>query len=279
MSIKGKKVKPLSIFRKIAIGSWKNANEASIHGLAEYNAENALKYIDKYNKKYSTQITVMHLLSLAIAKCMKENPSLNRYLRLCSVYQRENIDFFFMVNISDDKNSLESSDLSGVRIENIDALNLDQLNKQLNSKITDVRKHRPNDLWMTRLWVLITPNFLIRYAINLYAFLSFDLNLNLKFLGFPKDIFGSMIVTNLGAIGIPNGVAPLVNASRTPLILNIGEIKSGAFVENNQLTIKPLLKIALTVDHRIFDGIHGAKLSKTIESVLSHPAQYFGVIE
>ncbi len=279
MSIKNKKVANISIFRKIAIGSWKNANEASIHGLAEYNAENALIYIEKFNKKNSTQITVMHLLSLAIAKSMKENPSLNRYIRLCSIYQRQTIDFFFMVHIADSENSLETSDLSGVRVENIDLLNLEQLNKQLVEKVQNVRKHRPNDLWMTRLWVLITPTFLLRAAISFYSFLSYDLNLNLKFLGFPKDIFGSMIVTNLGAIGIPNGVAPLVNASRTPLILNIGEIKPGAFVENNQLTIKPMIKLASTVDHRVLDGIHCAKLSKTVETVLSQPWLYFGEIE
>ena len=50
--------------------------------------------------------------------------------------------------------------------------------------------------------------------LKITSFLSYTFNLDLRWAGIPRDPFGSAMVTNVGSIGLPTALVPLVPYSR-----------------------------------------------------------------
>ena len=81
------------------------------------------------------------------------------------------------------------------------------------------------------------PYFLLRPFLRLLSFLCYTLNLDLRGLGIASDPFGSLMITNIGSLGLDTAYAPLVPFSRVPILFAIGEAKDQVLVENGQVIV------------------------------------------
>ena len=84
---------------------------------------------------------------------------------------------------------------------------------------------------------------------------------------------GTITVTNVGALGIDSGV-PLLNPGEAA-ILAIGAVRRMPWVLTNpqeQLAIRSVVELALTIDHRIMDGKDGAALLNATAELFQQPA-------
>ena len=124
--------------------------------------------------------------------------------------------------------------------------------------------------------VSLLPWRLVRSFLSLVSWLVYGLNLNLGFLGLPNDPFGSVMITNVGGMGIDVAWAPLVPYTRVPLLLALGTIRDKAVVENGEVKARPVLSIGVTFDHRLIDGVHAAQMSDEFKKCFADPARYFG---
>lgn len=82
-----------------------------------------------------------------------------------------------------------------------------------------------------------------------------------------------MTVTNVGALGIDSGV-PLLNPGET-VILAIGAVQRRPWVitdPHEQLTIRSVVDLALTIDHRVMDGKDGADVLRATADLFQQPA-------
>lgn len=80
---------------------------------------------------------------------------------------------------------------------------------------------------------------------------------------------GTFSLSNLGMFGIEDFNA-IINPPQSG-ILAVGAGKQEAIVENGQLTIGTMMKLTLSVDHRVVDGAVGANLLQKIQDYLEHP--------
>ena len=71
-----------------------------------------------------------------------------------------------------------------------------------------------------------------------------------------------------GSLGLDMAFAPLVPYSRVPLLLAVGAIKETPLAVDGTLVVAPVFKICATFDHRFIDGMHAAKMSKTVRHLL-----------
>lgn len=84
---------------------------------------------------------------------------------------------------------------------------------------------------------------------------------------------GTVTVTNVGALGIDSGV-PLLNPGET-VILAIGAVQRRPWVitdPHEQLTIRSVVDLALTIDHRVMDGKDGADVLRATADLFQQPA-------
>ena len=85
-----------------------------------------------------------------------------------------------------------------------------------------------------------------------------------------NDLEGATFtVSNLGGAGVDEFTA-LVNTPEAG-ILAVGVVKSRPVVTDGELVIASTVRLTLTGDHRVFDGIEGARFMTTIARLLSAP--------
>lgn len=264
------------IFRKIAFGAWKTAYDPSVYGQLDIDMTSSLKFMKDFNSSSSIKITPTHLIGYAVALALKKRPEANAIIRRNRIYLRKHINLFFQVNVPGDSNEkISKASLSGCTVENLENLSFQEFVEALNRKISRVKNKTDKEITKSTNLFKLIPWWLSFYFLNFLSFLIYGLNWNLKWLGIPKDPFGSVMITNVGSLGIDLAWAPLCPYSRVPFLVTIGNILEKAWVVDGEIKIRPILGLGITFDHRIIDGVHAAQMSKTVKEVFKDPEKYF----
>jgi len=144
--------------------------------------------------------------------------------------------------------------------------------------VTAVRKGTDKALEKTRKSFALVPLILMNFALKLISFLTYTLNLDLASLGIPKDPFGSIMITNIGALGLEAAYVPLAPYSRVPILLALGATKEVPLVVDGEVKVVKIMEIGATFDHRIMDGSHAASMATVLRKWLEDPEGHFGPI-
>jgi pyruvate dehydrogenase E2 component (dihydrolipoamide acetyltransferase) len=86
----------------------------------------------------------------------------------------------------------------------------------------------------------------------------------------PEDIEGSTFsVSNLGMFDVETFIA-IINPPEAA-ILAVGSVREEAVVRDGQLAAGKRLKLTLSADHRVSDGVEAARFLQALRQVLEHP--------
>ena len=86
----------------------------------------------------------------------------------------------------------------------------------------------------------------------------------------PTEMQGSTFtISNLGMFGV-DSFTSIINQPNTA-ILSVASTKKTPVVINDEVVIRPIMNIALNADHRIIDGLEGAKFMQTLKKNLENP--------
>lgn len=255
---------PLSTWRKIALGSWKSVGDPSVYGSVHFRAEKILRRQKEYTERTGKKApSLTAIFAIAVAKTMHKHPQINGLIRWGKLYLRDTVTIFLHAAV--DK---QGNELSGVVIHEAEKKTLEQISDELIAKAHAIRADKDADFKRVKTSFQFVPAFLMRYIMNTLSYILFTLNLDLRFIGMPKDPFGAVMITNIGSLGLEEGYVPLVPYSRVPLLLAIGKVTEVPVVENHQVVVGHSFRICTTFDHRFIDGIHGARMLKTLRHFL-----------
>lgn len=84
---------------------------------------------------------------------------------------------------------------------------------------------------------------------------------------------GTFTITNLGAYGIETLIG-IIQPPQTA-ILGVGSVMPQAVVRDDAVTVRQVMKVALSADHRVTDGAQGARFLGEIKRVLETPLALF----
>ena len=262
-------------FRKMAMGSWKTAKDPSVYGMVEIDMTNVFEELPKFEQKHQVKVTPGHLVGKAICKCMEKRPEINGMIRGSRIWLREHVALFYQVNIpGEGKNKVKKANLSGTVIHEAEKLDLTGIVKALDQKSKMIKEGR--DLTIKKNMDLFNyiPWCLTGIYLNIISWILYGLNLDLSFLGVPKDPFGSVMITNVGGLGIDVAYAPLVPYTRVPLVITVGAVKDRPWVVDGEVKVRPILPVCVTFDHRLVDGIHVADMAKDFKMYFNDPQKY-----
>ena len=263
----------VSSFRKIAIGTWRNAYDPSIYGTLELRMDEAVRYLERFRAKHNRRLTISHLLAKAAAMVLKECPDANAILRWNRIYLRKRIGIFFQVVMSDE--GAGKVDLSGATLYDVEQKSLLQICDEFEAKVAAVRARKDPALEKTRRSFIGMPYFLLNPFLRWLSFFSYTLNLDLRFAGIPQDPFGSMMITNIGSLGLDFAYVPLVPYSRVPILLAAGAVKERPFSDGGEVKVGKFMSVNATFDHRVIDGFHAAVMSKVLRAWIERPFEHF----
>ncbi len=271
------KMKDLSSFRKIALGTWRTAYDPSIYGTLTLRMDRALDYIARFRARTGRRLTVSHLMAKASAMALQACPEANAILRWNRIYRRQRIGVFFQVLMTDEGE--EKPDLSGATLYDLERKSLLEIVDEFESKVKLVRERQDPALEKTRGTFQRIPYLLLRPFLKALSFFCYTLNLDLRALGIASDPFGSLMITNVGSLGLDTAYAPLVPFSRVPMLFAIGEATEHVLVENGQVVVGKTMSVNATLDHRVIDGFHAARIAKVLREWMESPDAHFDATE
>lgn len=245
------KVRNMSIFRKVALTLWGPGGDPSVYGFLD---------VDVTHLKLNS--SPIFVVIKGLSEVMKKNKDLNFMIRLGRLYYRKNINISVMVNILEDG----KYDLSFATLHDVDRLNIQQIEAHLSGSARQIRRREDPHLGFAMRLINKLPHFVTKLFLRAYSFLVHDLNLDLSFIRLPKDPFGSVIVTNVGSLGIKKALVPLVPLTRAGLLVSVGQITKEPVVVMDKIEIRDIMHLGVTFDHRLFDGAQAAKMIQDFEA-------------
>lgn len=269
------KMSNTSTFRKMAMGTWKTAKDPSVYGLMEIDLLPALEKVKEYEERHQVKITPAHLVGKAIAQCMTSRPEINGMIRFGRLYQRDHVALFYQVNIpGSGHDKVKRANLAGTVIHEAENLSLAQIARELSRKSELVKTDKDIEIKKSMNTTKLIPWQLMGIYLDFVSFLLYGLNLDLSFMGIPKDPFGSVMITNVGGMGIDVAWAPLCPYTRVPFLLTVGAVSQKAWVVNGEVKVRPILPVGVTLDHRFIDGIHASQMAKQCKEIFANPEKY-----
>ena len=253
----------------MSFGNWKNTTDPQVYGRLEVDLASTMEYARRETERTGVKITPTHLVIRGVALALREYPDANSLIRWNRVYQRKKIDIFCQVAIPGEK-----PDLSGTTIREVDRKRPFEIAQELREQSQAVRKAEDREFVKTRKTLNVIPSGFSRFVLRFVAFLQYTLNLNLSFIGLPRDPFGGVMVTSIGSLGISEAYPPLVPMSRVPFLVSVGKVEDKPVVRDGQIAIRPECVLTATFDHRIMDGLLIGKLAEFVTSYLSAPEEY-----
>lgn len=266
----------LSTFRRIALGTWRTAKDPSVYGSITLKMDEALRYIEAFRRIKKKRVTVSHLMARAMADVLEKAPQANAILRLGRLYQRKEIGVFFQVAMSEQDGQ---DDLSGMTVYRANTKTLEQIVDEFDLQVQKVRSRQDKVLEKTRGSFRLLPVWSVGWVLNLIHYLTCTWNLDLSWAGIPKDPFGSVMITNIGSLGLEEAYVPLVPYSGVPLLLALGSVRSEPLVEADEIKIRKVMRVYATFDHRVLDGLHAAKMVKILHAWFERPFEHFDPLE
>ncbi len=256
-----------SMWRRMSLANWRAPTDPQVYGRMELDMTKALAYAEATSEATGVRITPTHLVARAVAGALRRHPGNNVMIRWNRVYERETVDVFCQVAIPGKK------DLSGAVIRDADTKDAASIAVELRERAARVREGS-DELSKSRGVLNYIPAFFYRLVLGILTFFQYTLNLNLKVLGLPKDAFGSVMVTSIGSLGIPEGWAPLVPMSRVPIVVSVGALQDKPWVVDGAIEIRPVSVICAVFDHRIMDGLNAGRLAEEVQDYIRDPAAW-----
>jgi len=256
-----------SMWRRMSLANWRAPVDPQVYGRIELDMTRALAYAEEAGAAADVKITPTHLVARAVAGALRRHPGNNVLIRWNRVYERESVDVFCQVAIPG------KNDLSGAVIRGADGKDAAAIARELGERAARVREGS-DELSRSRGLLDRVPALFYRIILGFLSFLQYTLNLDLRFLGLPKDAFGGVMVTSIGSIGIPEGWAPLVPMSRVPIVVSVGAVQERPWVVDGRVEIRPVAVISAVFDHRIMDGLNAGRLAREVQDYLRDPAAW-----
>jgi pyruvate/2-oxoglutarate dehydrogenase complex dihydrolipoamide acyltransferase (E2) component len=263
----------LSSWRTIALNLWDKPRDPTVYGLIDVDMTRALDYLEQLNSRSAggAHATVTHLVVKAIARALAAHPRANAVASRRRLYLRDTVDVYCQVATDG------GEDLTGVKVARADEKSVADIAAELALAVRRVHERRDVGSERTKQTVLRVPHPLLRPLLSLVEYLTYDRFWNLSRFGIAFDQFGSAMVSNVGGFGIANGLAPLVPASRVPIVLLVGATLEKPVAREGRVFAAPCATIGCTFDHRVIDGYQAGIMAHIVRATLENPFKEIGL--
>jgi pyruvate dehydrogenase E2 component (dihydrolipoamide acetyltransferase) len=262
---------PLSAFRKISIGNWRHPRDPQTYAEVELNAEPALRFLE--GSPSDVPLTLTHYITKILGDCFARQPELNSVLLRGKLYRRKEISAF-ITTLLKQKGHV---DLGGFSIQNIDRVSIDEIASNCEQEVQRLRRGEDPDINALQNTLSRVPVFLLTPLFHILDFFKYTMNFSTKSSALPRDRFGTVIITNIGALGLQNALVPLTPCSRTPLLIAVGKPFEGVTAVDGEVRVMQRIKIGITFDHRYIDGYHGSKIVRRFTKIFEAPEKHAGL--
>ncbi len=262
-----KKLHKTNSWRDLAIIAYKAPSDSKIYGTFDADVTEVVKYIEK-KRKEGIRLTITHFVTAALARTLYEDiPDINCFIRRGKVVMREDANVFIAVSVG------EGKEMSGLVIPKTQELSATEISKIITEGAVKKRKGKESGVFAAKDIISKIPHLLRRPVFLFIKWWIVDLGLYMPFLKIPPDPFGSIMLTNIGTLGLTTGMVALFPIGKLPAVIAMGKIEKKPVVIDDEIKIRSILPLTGTLDHRIVDGAQAGVLAKGAIGRLQKPEE------
>jgi hypothetical protein len=258
---------PLTGWRRVANAIWRPPSDPQIHGLLEVDATGLLAFLARADAA-GLDVTPTHLVGRAVAYALGAVPALNVRLNGGRATPRRSIDVFFITAVAGGR------DLTGVKVNAVDRLSAVELGEAVREGADRLRRGHDPGFERAKSLARWLPLPLLRAGLRAAAIAAGDHGWSIPALGVHAEPFGSAMVSSLGSFGLPVAFVPIAWMYRVPLIVAPGVIAAKPVAVGGRVEVRPVLPIAVTIDHRWVDGAQLMGAVTAFREYLEDPAAH-----
>lgn len=226
-------------------------------------------YLEKKNEglEKSCRYTYFHVISAAIAKAFILRPRMNRFICNNKVFQRNDLTLSFVVKKQFDDKSEEG--LAFIKFQ--EDSTIDSFHEDLMRIVHTVRKNG-GDTSSDAMDILVKfPHWVTTAVINFVRFLD-------RHGWAPQSLIGtdpyhsSVLLTNLGSIGLEGGYHHLANWGTNSCFVVVGKkYMKKLYDKQGNEDLCEVIPLGITLDERIADGYYYSGTVALVKELLAHP--------
>lgn len=223
-------------------------------------------FLKRKNAERDTEIkyNIFQLVVAATLKTLRLRPEMNRFIANKNVYQRNELTAAFTVK----RTFSDSGNESLARIVAEDTDTIDTLHRKVNDQI-EFCKNNDDESTDAMNVIQKLPG---KHAIGAVA----------RFLDrhgwMPKSVIAtdpyqcSVVLTNLGSIGLNVGYHHLMNWGTNSVFVVVGKKKKlPVYDASDDIRQRRILELSMTIDERLADGYYYARTLKLLKKLLENP--------
>ena len=262
MAQRWRRFEKYSSWRKISVGMWDTPRDPTVYGFETLDVTDTLEYLEAVSEASGVRVTMTALWVYVVAQAFARHPELNVIIVGDRVLQREHVNIFCQVAVPG--STPDQTDLSGVRLEDVDRMSIVEIAERMRGKARRVRKGEDEEIERQKSLIDRIPARLMRRALRLLDFLTFEVPVDLDDLGLHSDPFGSCMISSIAQFDLRLGLAPLVPAARVPLVILPGATFQAPMVVDGEVRARTVMQGGLTCDHRAYDGYQIGYIARAI---------------
>ncbi len=244
-------------WRLIANAIYSPAKDAKVFGILDVDVTKADEYISA-QRKAGNKITMTSVMVSTVARSLAfDAPEMNCFVRRGRVIPRDYVDVMVSVLIQG------GQEMSAVKIESAHTKTVSEIAKELKEKAAEARKGN-EDSSMNNKYVLSKIPWPFRKWV--YQFIRLIVyGFGIKSFGLSEHSFGSIMVTNVGTLGLTTALPALFPAAKIPGVIAMGKYEQKPTVIKGEIVIRTFLSGGAVFDHRVVDG---AQIGQFVRGVL-----------
>lgn len=220
---------------------------------------NINEYIGKKNAESpEMEYKLFQIMVSAFVKTVTLRPKMNRFVKGCRIYQRNDLTAAFVVKKEFDDNGGEA--LAYISFD--EETTIETVREKVYGIIHKCRGDAPDNSTAGMDALTKLPRFMLRFVMWILH--------KLDFYGRVPDVlvredpnYATVFITNLGSIGLKSGYHHLSNWGTNSIFVVLGEKKI--------IDGKEYIDVGLTLDERIADGYYYSKTVKLLKHLLQNP--------
>ena len=243
-------------------------NEAFIQ--EEFDLTNLEAFLEKKNANLDKahRYTIFHAVCAAIVKTFTLRPRMNRFIKGCRLYQRDDLSLGFVVK----KQFRDDAGEGLAFIKFPPETTIDSLHARIMQEIFECRREDAMDNStkgmekFTHLprWLMRIAMFIL-HRLDFYGKVPYDL---IK----ADPNYASVFLTNLGSIKLNAAYHHLSNWGTTSVFVIIGEKgMKPVFHPDGTFEMRTMLDVGITLDERIADGYYYARTVRLLKKLIETP--------
>ena len=264
----GRRLRTLDPYNELAPYIMKVKSDASNYFSDSIEITEAEKFLRCKRQQGYPGLGMLHLFAAAYIRVISQYPGTNRFISGQRIFARNNIEF--VMTIKKEMKAAASETSIKVSFDANDSI-FDVFNK-INAEIDNVRDEgEATDTDDVAKAFMKLPRLILKFAIFFFTKLDY-FGLLPKVLVKASPFHGSVVITDLGSIGLPAIYHHLYDFGNIPVFIALGaKRKAYETGPDGVAELRKYIDYKFTVDERICDGFYFSQAFRLLKSLLRQP--------